>query len=333
MAAASAALSLVVVEPHLTVPPEEAALLKEIGFSAHDIQKIARGEIVARPLETDSSSVALAVAGTIHIPPAFYVERFRSIEKFKRAAEVHQIGRFAREPEAADAATLTFDDDDIDDLRDCRLEHCGVKLDADGISAIANRDAKLDTASAALRTHLAGYVRRYLQSGNSALIEYREASRPRRLADDLRAITARLEYARRRWPSLLEAVNAFTGTLPEGLEGFVYWSKEKVGPRPVVSVTHAIIAQPHDAATAIATKQLYASHYTNASLGLTLLLDIGTPEAARTRLVYVNHSRVDLFGGILGGLKRQVVRSRAREGAERTVRGLSQRLESQYRAQ
>jgi hypothetical protein len=41
---------------------------------------------------------------------------------------------------------------------------------------------------------------------------------------------------------------------------------------------------------------------------------------------------VDIFDGVLGALKRPIVRSRARAGAERMMTGLRARLESDFRA-
>lgn len=309
----------------------EPALLEQIGFSGHDIERIGRGEIVARTIEADGSTVAIAVAATIAVPPAFYIEKFRDIQAFKKTEVVQQVGRFAREPAASDMTRLTLDQSDIDDLRGCRIGDCGVKLDAAGIQAVAGRDARVEPASAALREHLAAYTRRYLQSGNSALMEYRDSSSPRRVADQLQVIGKRMTILRR-WPTLFDAVFAFDGTLPPHLEDFVYWSKEKVGPRTVVSITHVVISPPRDGAAVIATKQIYASHYGDASLGVTLLFDEGTPGTPRMRIVYLNRSRVDVFGGVLGPIKRPLVRSRARDGAERMMRGLKERLETQYAA-
>ena len=117
-----------------------------------------------------------------------------------------------------------------------------------------------------------------------------------------------------------------------GTEGFVYWSKEKIGPRAIVSVTHAIINPPREGSAAIATKQIYASYYSHASLGLTILLDRSTGDAPRTRVIYVNRSRLDIFGGLFGGIKRALVRSRARDGAERTMGRVRERVESNYRS-
>jgi hypothetical protein len=311
---------------------EDQTLLRELGFSAADLQKINRGEIVGRTTQADASAVALVVAGAIAVPIDFYLKKFRAIESFKKSPEVLQIGRFERPPSADDLAALTVDAADVSDLKSCRVGDCGVKLDVDGVTRLARKDAQAATASAAMRQYLAGYAHQYLQGGNGALIEYRDNSHPTRLAGELRVILERSEFLQRGWPSLYTAVASFSGSLPEGLDHFLYWSKEKIGPRAVISVTHAIISPPSQGTAAIATKQIFASHYSTGSLGLTMLLDKGTSESPRTLVVYVNRSRLDIFGGLLGTIKRPLVRSRARDGAERSMRHLRDRLERDYRA-
>ena len=124
---------------------------------------------------------------------------------------------------------------------------------------------------------------------------------------------------RENWPDVYAALAQFSGKLPDGLDGFTYWSKEKVGPRASVTLTHVIIRPPIGGVAVIASKQIYASHYVTASLGLTVLVDQGSAAGPRTLLVYMNRTRVDLFGGFLGGVKRPLVRSRAKSGAERMI--------------
>ena len=316
----------------VTQSVDEQALLKAFGFSTQDVQKIGRGEVIGHTTQAAGDEVALAVAGAIGVPAAYYLQRLRAIETFKKSAEILQIGRFSTTPSTADLASLTLEDADIDDLKGCRLGHCGVKLDVQGIAQLGRRDARSDLSSAAMRQYLAGYVERYLRSGNAVLIEYRDGSEPGRLAAEMRGIMDRSAYLQRGWPLLYRAISDFSGSLPSGLDHFVYWSKEKIGPRAVISVTHTIISPPSNGAAVIATKQLYASHYSEASLGVTILLDKGTVEAPRTLVIYVNRSRLDIFGGLLGPIKRPLVRSRARDGAERTMRQLRDRLEREYRA-
>jgi len=63
---------------------------------------------------------------------------------------------------------------------------------------------------------------------------------------------------------------------------------------------------------AIASKQIYAMHYYDASLGLTLLVPDRGAGASATFVVYLNRSRIDLFDGMFGGVARRIVAGRAR---------------------
>lgn len=311
---------------------EAVPLLRELGFSADEIQKIDHGEVVTSSLDPEAPEVALVVATTMHVSQAFYLERFRDITSFKRTTEVLQIGRVSATPSVRDFATLTLEMDDVKDLRKCRVDDCGVKLDRAGIERLAHPDADLASASAGMREYLASYTSRYLQGGNQALIEYQGDDRPRRLADDLQKILNRSAYLQRRWPDLFRAVGDFTGSLTGGLDGFLYWSKEKVGPRAVVNVTHVVISPVRAGTAAVATKQVYASHYSDGSLGVTILMDRPSTGLPRTLVIYTNRTRLDVFGGIFGGLKRPIVRSRARDGAERMMERLRDKLEQAYRS-
>jgi hypothetical protein len=307
-------------------------LLRDLGFSPGEIDRIGSGEVIGRSLQAASSDVALAVAATMRVTPAFYLERLRDIATFKKTPEVLQIGKVGAQPAAADFAPLTLEQDDVKDLRTCRVHDCGVKLDRAGIERLASRGAQIPTASSALREHLAAYVQRYLHTGNAALVEYSDDEKPRKLLDDLKEILDQSDYIQRRSPALFAAVRDYAGTLPAGMDGFVYWSKEKMGPRAVASVTHVVIRRVEAGRAVVATKQIFASHYSNASLGVTFLIDRTIGGEPRTLVVYANRTRLDIFGGLLGGLKRPIVRARAREGAERTMGRLRERTERDFRS-
>ena len=94
------------------------------------------------------------------------------------------------------------------------------------------------------------------------------------------------------------------------------------------SVTHvSVYVQPGRAV--IASKQLYASHYFDASLGLTAALDQGAgPVHPSMYLVYLNRSRIDLLAGFWGGLRRAIVRGRLREGMRKHLVEIARKLES-----
>jgi hypothetical protein len=322
-----AALFALLVQPGARASDADAILTGYAGFSAADLQRLERGEVIARALTADHAEVAIAAAAIVRVPVRFYLDSFRAIESFKRTAEVQQIGRFSSPPSAADLRGLTIDQADVDALRKCRPGGCDVKLDAAGIRLVEREKAD---AGGAYREHLAAYVGRYVHEGNAALIAYQDQGKPGRLADELRLILERSPYLRQHWPLLARAVGEFGGSLPAPLQQFLYWSKEKAASKPVLSVTHAIILPESERAAVIATKQLYASHYMTASLGVTILEARGSEGAPRTLVVYINRTRLDVFDGILGRIKRPMVRSRARSGAERMLGILRERLQREF---
>jgi hypothetical protein len=298
-------------------------------FDAGDLEKLERRSVVVEGLKADPDEVAICGAVNLAAPATFYVDRFRQIETFKKTAEVIAIGRFSAPPTPADLAGLPLEPGEVKDLRDCRARDCDIKLDAAGIgrmAAVGRREP--DTVPVtAFRDHLAGYAARYMSQGNAALMAYADGDRPAPVLAELHQIVRAAPYLGRDWPALQRALASFDGRPDPGIEHFLYWSKEAFGRKPVISITHALIAPPRAQVTAIATKQIYASHYFNASLGLTLLAETAP---GRTTVIYVNRSRVDAFRGLLGPLARRLVRSRAHGGAERMLGALRARLEREY---
>ena len=129
--------------------------------------------------------------------------------------------------------------------------------------------------------------------------------------------------------SLIDADNTMTNHAPRlrrhlleypassagNVTDFFYWSRELVPSRPVISITHVATAAAVDdspVAYAIGSKQIYAMHYYDASLGLTLLVPDRTAASPATYVVYLNRSRIDMFDGLLGGVARRIVAGRAR---------------------
>jgi hypothetical protein len=112
----------------------------------------------------------------------------------------------------------------------------------------------------------------------------------------------------------------------------LYWSKERVNRRLVVSVTHLAISRTtHGPADyAIASKQIYGTHYFDASLGLTVLVRDRSVSSPAMYLVYLNRSRVDIFDGLLGGIARTIVSTRARSLVATQLGRLQRSMEHQF---
>ena len=108
----------------------------------------------------------------------------------------------------------------------------------------------------------------------------------------------------------------------EGAEDFFYWTKDKFGPKPTISLYHLTLWQDSrrpDRALACA-KRIYASHYFQAGLDLVALVD--APPARRGfYLMDLHRVRIDPPTGMLSG----VLLGKIRGGIEAAV---TERLES-----
>ena len=116
-------------------------------------------------------------------------------------------------------------------------------------------------------------------------------------------------------PRLRRHLLEYPASSADKVTDFFYWSRELVRSRPVISITHVATAAAVDdspVAYAIGSKQIYAMHYYDASLGLTLLVPDRTAASPATYVVYLNRSRIDMFDGLLGGVARRIVAGRAR---------------------
>jgi hypothetical protein len=183
------------------------------------------------------------------------------------------------------------------------------------------------------RTVLLQYVERYLTGGNEQLSEYSDKKQPLRVAEQFDAILKASPYIFDYDPEFYEYLSDYPKKHLDGVEDFLYWSKEKFGLKPVISVTHvSIYRKPEFDVTLIASKQIYANHYFEASLGLTVALASAQDPDPSFYLLYFNRSRSDALHGGFSGLARGQVKSRARKGALENLAKIQRSIEAQFAA-
>ena len=314
-------LTLLAAPGAATFDPARAFLTNAFQLSAADIERLDGGQVVSRTLEVKNRR-EVATLGIVRIKtsPSTYVERLADITSFKRTPDVLQIGTFSSPPQLRDVASLNIDEAELKRLRECRVEDCDVRFGADGIERVRREidwgsPTPRGKASSLVRQLLVDYVARYRQSGTEAAMEYADRAPRlnvgREFASLIDADTITSTYAPRLRRHLLE----YPTSSADKMTDFVYWSKELVRGRPVISITHVATAAAMDdspVAFAIGSKQIYAMHYYDASLGLTLLVPDRTSASPATYVVYLNRSRIDLFDGLFGGVARRIVAGRAR---------------------
>lgn len=95
-----------------------------------------------------------------------------------------------------------------------------------------------------------------------------------------------------------------------GIESRLDWTSVSSGLKPILTITHtASYAKetPDPSILMIATKQVYASHYVDASLAVSSLVR----DADETYLVFTNVSRSDALGGALSGIAHSITEGEA----------------------
>ena len=321
-------------------PEPETFLRKQLGFTASELGNLERGDIIVRlPKTTETREVAAFAVMRLDVPAEFFVDRVHDIVNFKKSDNVLQIGRFSNPPRLEDLAGLTFDQVDIDAIRRCKVNSCEVKMSRRFIerfrtevnwSAPDYRERVSDLA----RRMLVEQVQGYLQGGNASLGEYNDKSHVLRLADEFRALLQPAPYMYEYVPEFQAYLQDFPRSRPAHAEDFIYWSKEKFGLKPVVSVTHISIyhrPRPRGTDVLIASKGIYATHYFEASLGLTAFIQSQSSDRSRSYLMYINRSRTDALRGLFAGFKRALISGSLRDGAKKNMQLIKTKLESDYR--
>ncbi len=340
----AAVLAVTLSFPSLGVQPGEPALFlaKYAGLSNEDLSDITKGIPVSRILNP-SVPTEVVPFGTIRVgvPAEFFVEKFKDIAAFKKGKEILQIGKFHSPPRLEDLDSLTLGLDELEALSRCRLGSCGLKMTGEMISRLQREVnwAAPDwqrVAMAAYRRILFDYVNGYVQKGPAALAVYQDKPEPLRLADELRSIISASPYLGQYLPELSRHLVSFPGRPLPDSEHFLYWSQERFGFKPVVSVTDVSIcrvAHGDGVSYVIASMQIYSSHYFTGSLGMAAFDDRDPRRpGSDAYLIYVNRTRVDLLQGVFSGLKRFFIRRRLLDGMDKYLRLVKRRLEDEYRS-
>jgi hypothetical protein len=333
-------LLLAGVLPNQAEDPARTFLATSFNVSSAEMGRIDSGHVVVRSLgATDPREVATLGIVRIRVTPEFYAERLADIVTFKRTDDIVQIGTFGTTPAIADVADLTLDEWDVRKLRECRVGNCALQLSADAIDRF-RRDVdwqRPDThaqADRVMRQILVEYVSRYRDAGVTASMRYADQSKAMDVGREFASLVEADGETWQHFPDLRRHLLSYPLEHAPDTSDILYWSKERVSRRLVVSVTHLAISRTMHgpSAYAIASKQIYGTHYFDASLGLTVLVPDPSVSSPAMYLVYLNRSRVDIFDGLFGGIARTLVSTRARSLVATQLGRLQRTMEDRFTA-
>jgi hypothetical protein len=296
---------------------------------------IERGEPIARVLDTDTREIAVAGAIRIAASSNGLVARFRDIGHLTRSDLVLGAGRFSPDPRPADLASAPIGEYDLD-LRSCRPFDCRVRLSESDIARF-HRDVDWrapswrDRSAAVWREVLAGYAAAYARSGRTALPVYANKREPLSVASELSEIVEDFGFVADVSPELRAYMREFRPSGLPGAEHTLYWSKEDFGVRPILRVSHQVIYRmpQRPPGVAVATNQIYADHYLDAALTVTLAIETHAEgQDRRFYMISMSRARTRSLTGFARSFVRPIVQSRSREALRKILTSTKVSLEA-----
>jgi hypothetical protein len=319
-------------------PDEPYKFFREfVGLNEEQIAAIRSGKAVAKVVESRTPDEVF-VFGAVYAEatPESYLRLASDMEALRKLPSYLAIQRFSDPPQLSDLQGLTLEEQDISELKNCKTGHCQVQLPTEAIEEfqqsinwsapdVADRVNRL-----AQRMALQA-LQDYIQGGNTALGAYRDKKHPAAVAETFASLIGRFEALPVYLPELNEYLLNYPKAKSDNVQAGFYWEKVNFGLKPTFRIVQKIVyrgASIKEPAYAVAEKQLYASHYFQTALDLTVC--VKDPQRPGFYIITVKGSKQAGLTGLKGSIVRKVAVDKTRSSLERVLMTIKQKLESQH---
>jgi len=307
-----------------------------VGLSDDQIRDIRAGKAVAKVLDTPTPDQVF-VFGAVYInsTPERYLKMASDIDALRKLPSYLALHQFSHPPQLADLAEFTLDEEELKELRHCKPGQCEVQLPVEAIEKFqqsvnwqapdhaqqANRLAQEMALQALLR---------YQQGGNAALGIYRDKSHPAAVAETFASMLRQMKAMPEYLPELERYLLDYPKAPSEAIRSEFYWEKVNFGLKPTLRIVQAVLYRGGPTgrpAYAVAVKQLYASHYFETALDLTVCVKDGNRSGFY--LITAKGSQQAGLTGFKGSIVRKVAVDKTRSSLQRALAAYKQKLEGQ----
>jgi hypothetical protein len=308
-----------------------------VGLSDEQISAIQSGKAIAKVLDSRTPDEVF-VFGAVHVDatPEGYLKLAADIEALRKLPNYLAIRKFSDTPQLSDLEGFTLGEEDIKQLKNCKLGQCEVQLPNEAMQAFQQSvnwtapDVSAQVNKLAQKMALEA-LSRYKQGGNSALGTYRDKNHPTAVGDTFQSLLSRSKALPVYLPQLDRYLLDYPNAGSEKIESEFYWEKVNFGLKPTLRIVQAIVYRGtggNDSAQAIAVKQLYASHYFETALDLTVCVrDEEHPNHPGMYLITLKGSQQAGLTGLKGSIVRKVAVDKTRSSLERALQAIKQNLE------
>ena len=308
-----------------------------VGLNEEQISAIRKGKAIAKVLDSRTPDEVF-VFGAVHVDatPESYLKLAADIDALRKLPNYLAIRKFSDPPQPSDLQGFALDEDDIKQLKNCRPGHCEVQLPTEAMEAFQQsvnwnaQDASSQVNQLAQKMALEA-LSKYIQGGNSALGTYRDKNHPTAVGETFQSLLSRSKALPVYLPELDHYLLDYPNVPSERIASEFYWEKVNFGLKPTLRMVQAIVyrgAGGSDKAYALAVKQLYASHYFETALDLTVCFpDDSQPDHPSMYLITLKGSQQAGLTGFKGSIVRKVAVDKTRSSLERALEAIKLKLE------
>ena len=307
-----------------------------VGLSDDEIRDIGEGKAVAKVLDTPTpDEVFIFGAVYINSTPERYLQMVSDIDALRKLPNYLALRKFSDSPQLTDLDGFTLDDEDIKELEHCKPGNCEVQLPTKAMETFQQSvnwsapDRAAQTNRLAQQMALQALLQ-YQQGGNAALGTYRDKKHPSAIAETFASTLEQMKAVPAYLPELDHYLLDYPKAPSDAIQSQFYWEKVNFGLKPTLRIVRVILfraVRPSEPAYVVAVKQLYASHYFETALDLTVCVK----DANRNGfyLITVKGSQQAGLTGLKGGIVRKVAVDKTRSSLERVLAAYKKELEGQ----
>jgi len=308
-----------------------------VELSDDQIRAIHSGKAVAKVLPSRTPDEVF-VFGAVYVEstPERYLKLASDVDALRKLPTYLAIRKFSDPPKLSDLDGFGLEKEDIKDLKDCKPGDCEVQLPSEVMDTFRqsinwsapDRD---DQVNRMARQTALDALSRYMQGGNAALGTYRDKNHPAEVAETFQSLLSFVKALPVYLPELHTYLLDYPKVKSGNIDSAIYWEKVNFGLKPTLRLVQVVVYRGESAAgpvLAVAQKQLYASHYFQTALDLTVCLrDTAHPEQRGFYMITLKGSKQAGLTGFKGSIVRKKAVDKTRSSMERGLASLKQELE------
>jgi len=319
-------------------PDEPYKFFREFaGLSEEQIAAIRSGKAVAKVTESRTPDEVF-VFGAVYVEatPESYLKLASDIDALRKLPSYLAIQSFNDPPQLSDLEGFNLEQQDIKELKNCKPGHCEVQLPTE---AMEDFQHSIDWSAPDVADRVNRLAQRmalqalldYMQGGNTALGAYRDKNHPAAVAETFASLIGQFEALPVYLPELNDYLLKYPRAKSDNVQAGFYWEKVNFGLKPTFRIVQKIVyrgASVEEPAYAVAEKQLYASHYFQTAVDLTVC--VKDAQRPGFYIITVKGSKQAGLTGLKGSIVRKVAVDKTRSSLERVLVTIKQKLESQH---